>query len=114
VQPPAEDADVFGYADTAGVARRIVWRFVGAGDTLDYVATAAVADSAGSVRAGTLAAEWRRHGKAVARSRSQLDAQGRPASARVDFPEESARFELTVVSIDTAAVFPPAIWRSRR
>jgi hypothetical protein len=114
VQPPAEDASVFGFADTAGVARRRVWRFVDAGDTLDYVVTGAVADSGTGARGRTLAAEWRRRGKAVARSHSQLDSLGRPASARVDFPEGSARFELTVVSIDTTAVFPPAIWRSRR
>ena len=50
----------------------------------------------------------------VARSRTALDAQARPAEARVDFPEASARFELTVVGVDTAAVIPPALWRSRR
>jgi len=50
----------------------------------------------------------------VARSRTALDAQARPTGARVDFPEASARFELTVVGVDTAAVIPPALWRSRR
>jgi len=38
----------------------------------------------------------------------------RPASARVDFPEAPARFELTVGVVDTAAVIPPNVWRSRR
>src|ERR1700694_3356702 len=40
VQPPAEDAEVFGVAspDTAGI-KRIVWRFAQREDTLDYVAT---------------------------------------------------------------------------
>lgn len=115
VLPPAEDASVFAAIDTAGAAaRRAVWRFAGAGDTLDYVATAGPADSGHDTRAGSLAAEWRRRGKVVARSRAQLDPQGRPATARVDFPEGSARFELTVVAIDTAVVFPPALWRSRR
>ena len=104
VQPPAEDAEVFGVAspDTAGI-KRIVWRFAQREDTLDYVATN-----------GVLEAEWRRVGKVVARSRSQFDAQARPASARVDFQEASSRFELTVVAVDTAAVIPPALWRSRR
>lgn len=118
VRPPADDATVLGalLADSLRPARRVVWRFAQPEDTLDYVVT----DSAG--RVSGLEAEWRRRGDRVARSRSQLDAMGHPASARVDFPEASgrergrgaARFELTVVAIDTAAVFAPALWRSRR
>ena len=110
VRPPAGDAAVFGaqLKDSVKQTRRVVWRFAQPEDTLDYVVT----DSAG--RASILEAEWRRPGKVVARSRSQLDAQGRPASARVDFPEGEARFELTVVAVDTAAVIPPAVWHSRR
>ena len=69
-------------------------------------------DSAG--HESIVEAEWRRRGKVVARSRSQLDSLERAASARVDFPEAPARFELTVVAVDTAAVIPPALWRSRR
>lgn len=107
VQPPPAEAAVFGrWSGSDGDTTRIVWRFARQDDTLDVVATH------GS--SGVLEAEWRRGGKAVARSRSQLDADRRPTGARVDFPEGPARFELTVVAIDTAAVFPPAIWRSRR
>lgn len=107
VQPPRDDADVFGTADSAGA--RVIWRFAQREDTLDYVLTR------GTGQRGTvLEAEWRSGGKMVARSRSQFDAQQRPASARVDFPEASARFELTVGVVDTAAVIPPALWRSRR
>lgn len=108
VQPPADSATVFGDVggrDSGSVARA-VWRFADAGDTLDYVATNGVGRQ--------LEAEWRRGGIVVARSRTALDAQARPAEARVDFPEASARFELTVVGVDTAAVIPPALWRSRR
>jgi len=112
VRPPADDAEVWGaqLVDSLSPRRRVVWRFAQPGDTLDYVVT----DSAGRVL--TLEAEWRRRGKRVARSRSLLDAFQRAASARVDFPEASggARFELTVASIDTAQVFAPALWRSRR
>lgn len=115
-QPPASDAAVFGTRlDSTGSAasgptsrRRNAWRFAQVEDTLDYVVT----DSAG--RESMLEAEWRRRGKVVARSRSQLDSLGRAANARVDFPEAPARFELTVVGVDTAAVIPPALWRSRR
>jgi hypothetical protein len=108
VQPPRDDAIVFGAIDTSGVRRRTVWRFAQQEDTLDYVAR--------SDTAGVLEAEWRRRGEVVARSRSQFDVQGRPASARVDFPEASARFELTVGVVDTgqAAVLAPALWRGRR
>jgi hypothetical protein len=110
VRPPADDAHVFGVqlVDSLSQQRRVVWRFAQPEDTLDYLVT----DSAG--HGSMLQAEWRRRGEMVARSRSQLDALAHPASARVDFPEASARFELTVVAVDTAAVIPPALWRSRR
>lgn len=111
IRPPAEDASVQGaeLADPAGTRTRLVWRFAQVEDTLDYLAT----DSAG--RTVLLEAEWRRRGERVARSRTSLDAGERPASARVDFPSGGgARFELTVVAIDTAQVFAPALWRSRR
>lgn len=101
VLPPAADAEVFGFADT--LAGRTLWRFASGGDTLDYVAMAAAPPA--------LAAEWRRRGVVVARSQAQL---GVGQQARVDFPEGPARFELTVVAIDTAVGFPPALWRSRR
>ncbi len=102
VRPPADGAATFGLARTDGA----VFRFVTGGDTLEYVA------SAGGPR--TLQAEWRRHGAVVARSRTQLDGHAMPASARIDFPEAPARFEVTVVAVDTAAVIPPVLWRSRR
>lgn len=109
VRPPADDANVGAQlVDSLSQKRRVVWRFAQPQDTLDYMVT----DSAG--RESMLEAEWRRRGKMVARSRSRLDAMERAASARVDFPEASARFELTVVSVDTVAVIAPAVWRSRR
>jgi hypothetical protein len=83
-----------------------VWRFAQDGDTLDY------RETHGGAR--VLEAEWRREGKVLARSRTEFDAQRMPARARMDFPEERARFELTVVVVDTAAVLDPAIWRGRR
>jgi hypothetical protein len=114
VRPPAADATVLGATLGAGDSltqrgvARTVWRFAQAVDTLDYMVT----DSAG--QGSRLEAEWRRRGKMVARSRTQLDALVRAANARIDFPEASARFELTVVLVDTAQVFAPALWRSRR
>jgi len=104
-RPPA-DAQVFGLSDVAGDARRQIWRFVDASDTLDYV----VLEGAGRV----LQAEWRQAGKMLARSTTQFDGRGLPAGARLDFPEGPARFELTVVAVDTAAVIDPALWRRRR
>jgi hypothetical protein len=114
VRPPADSATVLGavlpdsVGSGAGRTRRTFWRFAQREDTLDYVVT----DSAG--RESILEAEWRRRGAVVARSRSKLDAGRRPASARVDFPEAPARFEITVGVVDSAAVFSPALWRSRR
>ena len=116
VRPPAESAAVFGLVQTAGDGRRAVWRFAQGADTLDYVVTEGGGGEgeAGTAAEPALEAEWRRNGAVVARSRTQFDARARPRSARVDFPEASARFELIVVGVDTAAVIPPALWRSRR
>jgi hypothetical protein len=102
-RPPAAGAAVFGGGADSSVR---VWRFVQGEDTLDYRETLGV----GRV----LEAEWRRQGKVLARSRTQFDVHSLPASARIDFPEGPARFEFTVVSVDTVAVLDPAIWRGRR
>ncbi len=104
VRPPPAGAGVFG-VQAPPVA---IWRFVAAPDTFDYRVT----DNAGGDR--LLEAEWRREGKVVARSRTQFDIHAMPASARIDFPEVPARFELSVVAVDTAAVIDPALWRRRR
>ena len=102
VRPPAGDVTVYGEA-RAGAT---VWRFVArGGDTLDYVAR----DTTPAV----LEAEWRRAGTVRARSRTEYGSDGLPASARIDFPEAKARFELTVVARDTLAAFTPALWRAR-
>jgi len=104
VRPPRADAMVFrGGGPDSSVE---IWRFVQGEDTLDYRQTRS------SPR--VLEAEWRQQGKVLARSRTELDARGLAAGARIVFPEGRARFELTVVSIDTTAVFDPAIWRGRR
>jgi hypothetical protein len=103
VRPPAPDALVFrGGADSS--VR--IWRFVQGEDTLDYRETVG--------GTGVLEAEWRQQGRVQARSRTEFDLHLMPARARIDFPEGAARFELTVVSVDTAAVLDPAIWRGRR
>lgn len=100
VRPPAPDATVFGRrAGPADTVERTVWRFARGADTLTYVAQGGVPR--------TLEAEWRRRGRTVARSRTEYDAHAMPASARIDFPEASARFELTMVWTDSAAVIVP-------
>lgn len=104
VRPPPADAAVFGL-QAPPVA---IWRFVEAADTFDY----RVSDGAGGDR--LLEAEWRRAGKVVARTRTQLDTHAMPTSARIDFPEGPARLEFSVVGVDTAAVIDPALWRRRR
>jgi hypothetical protein len=83
-----------------------VWRFAEGSDTLDYVATD------GGTKA--LQAEWRQEGKIVAQSKTELDAQARPNKSRIFFPEASARLELSVDRVDTAAVIPTTVWHTRR
>jgi len=109
VRPPGADARVSG-GRLAGVPARWAWRFVTGGDTLTYLARA-------GARAGGLLAldvEWRRGGAVMARSHTEYDADGWPARARMEFPDAAARFEFTVVGIDTTAVLAPALWRARR
>lgn len=102
VRPPAPDASVSGMESQS----QQTWRFAEGSDTLDYVATD------GTAR--VLDAEWRQAGKIVARSRTELDVQTRPTKSRIVFPEAAARLELTVDRVDTAAVIPADVWRSRR
>ena len=105
VRPPQPDAVVASWG--GGDSTRTVWRFVeGRADTLDYIFTAAAPR--------TLEAEWRREGKVLARSHTELAEHARPTTAHIDFPEARARFELTVVAVDTAAVFAPSQWLRRR
>jgi len=108
VRPPAGDAGVFGENHRGVDYVRRTWRFTQGSDTLEYV----VWDG----QSRLLDAEWRRSGRILARSHTVFDAHAMPATARIDFPEASARFEFTVVGIDSgaAAVLPPALWRSRR
>lgn len=106
VRPPALDAAVFSRRGESADSSVRIWRFGQGEDTLDYRETTR----------GTrvLEAEWRRQGKVQARSRTEFDLHLLPVRARIDFPEGAARFELTVVSVDTAAALDPAIWRGRR
>jgi hypothetical protein len=102
VRPPRAASLVSGGRDTA----QAVWRYAEGRDTLDFRLRA------GSPR--SLEAEWRREGRIMARSRTMLGPDGLPQSVRVDAPEGPARFELTIVGVDSAATFAPALWRSRR
>lgn len=107
VRPPSPEGSAFSRADSAdGRGSRRFWRFVHGPDTLDYLA------SQGATLA--LQAEWRQGGVVRARSRTVFGQNAMPASARIDFPEGPARFEVTVVGIDTLAGIPPALWRARR
>jgi len=103
VRPPGAEATV----ERAESPPRSIWRFVQHGDTLDYVAS-----TDGATR--ILESEWRKDGKVRARCRTEFGAGAQPAKAHVTFPEVPARLDFTVVAVDTAAVFAPAIWRSRR
>ena len=102
VRPPDTGAVVL----AAEVSPRTIWRFISGGDTLDYVATA------GSPR--VLEAEWRHDGEMYARSRTTFGVGAAPSEAEVLFPEASARFDLSVVGVDTTVTFGPAMWRRRR
>jgi len=106
VRPAARRAMVtggrLGRSGMGGWALRVV---TGA-DTLEYELSEG--------HAPELRAQWRRAGRMVAASRTRFGPDGRAATARMDFPEGAARFELTVVAVDTAAVIAPVLWHRRR
>jgi hypothetical protein len=106
IRPPATDAAVFTRRVEADGRSVRYWRFALGVDTLDYALWSGSAQE--------LEAEWRRNSRVVARSRTRYDERSRPATSRIDFPGGPARLELTVVGVDTAAVFPPLLWRRRR
>ena len=101
VRPPNAGTATFGRRDSTGA----VWRYIRDQDTVAF-------RLAGAPR--TLQGEWRRAGRLMARSRTQLAAGGLPQGTRVDVPERSARFEITFTTVDSTAQFAPALWRSRR
>jgi len=103
LRPPAAAMAVYGGRDST----QIVWRYVDGRDTIDFRLQAAAGPR-------TLEAEWRRDRRVMARSHTVLGPAELPQSVRIDVPERSARFELTIVAVDTTAVFAPALWRSRR
>ena len=107
VRPPADSGLAYGRPNVADDAHGWALRVVTGADTLEYTLTAGGGG-------GELDAQWRRAGKVVATSRTRLQPDGLPATARIDFPEGPARFDLTVAAVDTLAEIPPALWRSRR
>lgn len=104
VRPPPGEA-ALGQERRAPEAAMWWVRFIDGVDTLDY----ALREAPGR----QLDAEWRRAGQVVARSRTIYTGMV-PATARVDFPEGPARFELSVVDVDSAAAIPPRLWLGRR
>lgn len=101
-RPPRVGTMVFGERDST----RAVWRYAVEQDTLDFRLLAAAPRM--------LEAEWRRDGRTMARSLTQLGPAGLPLSVRIDVPERPARLELTFVGVDTTATFAPALWRTRQ
>src|SRR5207245_11679407 len=79
VRPPAPNAMVFGGAGGggggSGDSSVRIWRFAQDGDTLDY------RETRGGAR--VLEAEWRREGRGLARSRTDLGARRMPERARL-------------------------------
>ena len=105
VRPPLPGATVFTTVRERDDARVRYWRFVQGTDTLDY----ALSMGPGRV----LEAEWRRGARVVARSRTEYDGD-QPAASRIDVPAGPGRIDFTVVGVDTAVVFPAALWHRRR
>ena len=107
---PATSAACFGELQHGGDDATRLLRVAQASDTLEYLLARPAHGAAAELRA-----QWRQGGRVIATSWTRFALpSGQPASARIDFPEGPARFELTVVAVDTVAEIPPALWRSRR
>ena len=98
---PGPGAELRGLADGDVTA----WRYVEAGDTIEYVRT-----QGKPIRMVTVV---RRAGELLGRAEATLDSAGAPLEARLTVPSAPARLDLTFLSTSQAA-FAPDIWVSRK
>ena len=98
---PDSGADLRGLSDGAVTA----WRYVEAGDTIEYART-----QGKPMRMSTVV---RRGGELVGRAETTLDSTGAPLTARLTVPSVPARLDLTFLST-ARAEFAPDIWVSRK
>src|SRR5918996_352147 len=81
------------------------WRYVEAGDTIEYVRTRG--------RPTKMVTVVRRAGELLGRAEATLDSAGAPLTARLTVPSAPARLDLTFLSTSQAD-FAPDIWISRK
>jgi hypothetical protein len=98
---PDSGADLRGISDGPVTA----WRYVEAGDTIDYVRTEG--------RPTRMLTVVRRGGELVGRAEATLDSTGAPLAAKLMVPTVPARLDLTFLST-ARAEFAPDIWISRK
>lgn len=100
-RPPDPGADLHGLSDGDVTA----WRYVEAGDTVEYVRTEG--------KPTRMVTQVRRAGEVVGRAETTLDSTGAPLTARLTVPSVPARLDLTFLST-TQTDFAPDIWVSRK
>jgi hypothetical protein len=98
---PDSSADLRGISDGPVTA----WRYVEAGDTIEYVRTEG--------RPTRMVTVVRRAGDLVGRAEATLDSTGAPLAAKLTVPSVPARLDLTFLST-ARAEFAPDIWISRK
>jgi hypothetical protein len=98
---PDPGAEVRGLADGQVTA----WRYVEAGDTIEYARTQG--------RPIKMVTVVRRAGELLGRAEATLDSAGAPLTSRLTVPSAPARLDLTFLSTSQAA-FAPDIWVSRK
>jgi len=98
---PDSTAELRGISDGPVTA----WRYVEAGDTIEYVRTQG--------RPSRMVTVVRRAGDLVGRAEATLDSTGAPLTARLTVPSVPARLDLTFLSTSRAE-FAPDIWVSRK
>jgi hypothetical protein len=98
---PDSGADLRGVSDGAVTA----WRYVEAGDTIEYARTQG--------KPSRMLTVVRRGGELVGRAETTLDSTGAPLTAKLTVPSVPARLDLTFLST-ARAEFAPDIWVSRK
>ena len=80
------------------------WRYVVAGDTLNFVL-----EGNPAIR---IRGEIRRAGRTIGLVDVEMNPEtGWAVRSQVDFPQSVARFEFTIEGVDTLAVFDPSVWQ---
>ncbi|MBA2291474.1 MAG: hypothetical protein H0W15_03350 [Gemmatimonadales bacterium] len=92
--------------ETADDGRVTAWRYISGADTVDYLRTLTGKPQ--------LLTDVRSQGKRIGRALTTFDAQGHPATVRLDVPSAPARLDLTFTAVTVPDAHPDGTWDAPR